>query len=285
VRTEKSIAALRKQLGIEELGTEDLERELADLRTERAALLDRYQPLHPDVVRLDRRIEAAEEQLRAPAEPVAAPAASAPDNPAYLSVRSQIDIDDVELAALDQKEVTLRAKLTDLERRIAETPGVERDYYALARDIDNARRQHQEVSGKQMEAVVSQNLEMDSKGERFTPIEPPLVPERPVAPNRWLILGLAVVLALGGAVGVIALKEALDGSVRGTSELEHLVGAAPLGIIPMIVTTDEKRAKGRRRIGFAAATTAAVVTAVVLAHFFLAPLDVLWFMALRRFGV
>ena len=284
-RTERSIAALRKQLGIETVGSEDLERELDGLRGERSALLDRYQPLHPDVVRVERRIEAVEEQLRASSEPTAAAAAPAPDNPAYLSVQSQLDIDDVELAALDQKEQTLRTKLADVERRIAETPGVERDYYALARDIDNARHQYQEVSGKQKEAVVSQNLEMDAKGERFTPIEPPLVPERPVAPNRWLILGLALVLAFGSGVGVIALKEALDGSVRGPNELEHLVGVAPLGIIPLIFTADDKRTKGKQRMRFAAATTAAFVTLVTLAHFFVAPLDVLWFAALRRFGV
>jgi len=287
VRTEKSIAALRKQLGIEDdRAADDIERELADLRVERTALLDRYQPLHPDVVRLDRRIEAAEERLRT-ATATATPAAEAraPDNPAYLSVQSQIDIDEVELASLEQKERALKTKLADIERRIAETPGVERDFYAIARDLDNARRQHQEVSAKQMSAVVSQNLEMDSKGEHFTLIEPPLVPERPVAPNRWLIVALSVVLGLGASVGLIALREALDGSVRGARELEHLVGASPLGIIPLILTADERRAKGRQRVQLAAATTVAFVALVVLAHLFVAPLDVLWFAALRRFGV
>lgn len=286
VRTEKAIAALRRQLGVADDDRGDLEREIADLEAERTALLDRYQPQHPDVVRLDRRIEAAEEQLRAARESTTpAPAAPQPDNPPYLAVQSQLDIDDVELASLDEKEKTLKTKLADVERRIAETPGVERDFYALARDIDNARRQHQEVSAKQMSAVVSQNLEKDAKGEHFTLIEQPLVPERPIAPNRWLILALSVVLGLVASVGLIALREALDGSVRGARELGHLVGASPLGIIPLILTADERRTKGRQRLQLAAATTAGVVALVVLAHLFVAPLDVLWFAALRRFGV
>jgi hypothetical protein len=95
---------------------------------------------------------------------------------------------------------------------------------------------------------------------------------------------LATVLAVGAGVGAIVVGELLDGSVRGPSDLERLVGAPPLGIIPVILTDEDRRAKKRLRIRFAAGSAVAFVLLVVMAHLFIAPLDALWFAALRRFG-
>jgi succinoglycan biosynthesis transport protein ExoP len=287
VRTEKSIAALRAELGITADEREDLENELAALRAQRAALLDRYSEEHPDVVRLDRRIAAATERLSS--APQQSGGSNTPsqraDNPVYVQFAAQRAGAELDLQSLTQKEVALRKKLADLENRLLQTPSVERDYHALARDLDNARLKYQEVSAKQMEAVVAQNLENDSKAEHFTLIEPPLLPQRPIAPNRWLILALGVVLALGTGFGAVALREALDGSVHGPRELERLTRMLPLGVIPAILTPDEGRAKSRQRRRYAVATVSTLVALVVFAHFFVAPLDVLWFAALRRFGV
>jgi len=287
VRTERSIAALRAELGITPDEREDLEKEVASLRAQRTALLDRYSAEHPDVVRLDRQIAAAAERLAAVPEksgdPDAAPQRA--DNPVYVQLAAQRANAELDLKTLGQKETELRKKLAELENRLLQTPSVERDFHALARDLDNARLKYQEVSAKQMEAVVAQNLENDSKAEHFTLIEPPLLPQRPIAPNRWLILALGLVLALGAAFGAVALREALDDSVRGPRELERLTRMLPLGIIPTILTPDEEGGKSRRRTRYAVATVSTLVALVVLAHFFIAPLDVLWFATLRRFGV
>lgn len=287
VRTEKSIAALRAELGVTSEEREDLEKELESLRAQRAGLLDRYSAEHPDVVRLDRQIAATTDRLAAAPEKSgdADTGSQRADNPAYVQLAAQRASAELDVRSLTQKETELRKKLADLENRLLQTPGVERDYHALARDLDNARLKYQEVSAKQMEAVVAQNLENDSKSEHFTLIEPPLLPQRPIAPNRWLILALCVVLALGAGFGAIALREALDGSVRGPRELERLTRMLPLGIIPTILTPDDVQAKSRQRRRYAVATLSTLLALVVFTHFFVAPLDVLWFAALRRFGV
>jgi hypothetical protein len=126
---------------------------------------------------------------------------------------------------------------------------------------------------------------MDAKAERFNLIEPPLLPERPVSPNRFLILAMAVVLALVAAIATVAVREMLDSSVRGPADFDRLLGMIPLGIIPAIDTDEDRRQRGRRRIRFVTATAVVVVTAAVLVHMFVRPLDVLWLSALRRLGV
>jgi hypothetical protein len=125
---------------------------------------------------------------------------------------------------------------------------------------------------------------MGAKAERFTLIEPPLVPQRPVAPNRVIILLLAIVLAIAAAFGSVALREAADGSFRDSKEL-RLLGLVPLGIIPAIMTHEDHRSTNRRRVRYAVASLTVLVAAVVLAHFFVAPLDALWMATMRRLGV
>ena len=283
VRTRKAIASLRAQLGTAGQSAADIEAELAALRAQQSELRQRYEPQHPDVVRVEHQIEAAVARLReAQAGP---PPVVRATNPAYVQLQAQLASDTTERDSLQAKERELRRRIDDLEKRLSQTPAVERDYAALARDLESARLKHHEVSTKQREAVVAQNLEMDAKAEHFSLIEAPLVPERPISPNRWLIVALAALLALLGAGAGVAVREVFDSSVKGPADFQRLFGIAPLGIIPAILTADDQRVRGRRQVQVAAATAVALVAVIVFAHFFIAPLDALWFGALRRFGI
>jgi hypothetical protein len=283
-RTKKAIAALRAQLGIDETVTTDSGAELEELKASRIALLERYGSLHPDVVRVERQIEAAEARLQetSPAPP---PPTTRPTNPAYVQLQAQLASDAVELASLVEKEAAVRRQIATLEERLLQTPAVERDYHGLTRELDSARVKYQEFSTKQREAAASENLEMDAKAERFTLIEPPLVPGRPESPNRGVIFLASVVLALVAALAVVVARELVDSSVKGPSEFERRFGLAPLGVIPAILTADDLRLRSRRRVQAFAGAVAVVLVAVVLAHVFVAPLDALWAGALRRLGV
>jgi uncharacterized protein involved in exopolysaccharide biosynthesis len=179
----------------------------------------------------------------------------------------------------------LNARLADYQQKIAVSPTIEREYRELSRDYDNAQLKYREIRAKEMEAQVAQNLEAGRKGEKFTLIEPPLPPEEPVSPNRPLILALGVVLSLALAAGIAALLEALDTSVRGRNDLLDIFNTAPLAIVPQIALA---RAPGynRRRLHLTTGAAALLgILAVVAVHFLYRPLDVLWFTALRRFGL
>ena len=76
-------------------------------------------------------------------------------------------------------------------------PQVEREYRSLMRDYENALAQYQETKAKQSRADVGKQLESESKGERFTLIDPAALPEEPISPNRPAILFLGFVFSLG----------------------------------------------------------------------------------------
>jgi hypothetical protein len=116
-------------------------------------------------------------------------------------------------------------------------------------------------------------------------IEPPLVPQQPVSPNRAIVLFLGLLVAGGVGVAMIALRDVLDHSVHGPRELATIAAAAPLGVIPRIIT-DEDRERNRRRFTIAAVSgCAAAVVLLGVVHFFVMPLDDIWFRAARRIGI
>src|SRR3970282_765749 len=101
------------------------------------------------------------------------------------------------------KSDLLRAKLADYEKRILQTPQAEREYLNILRDYNNAREKYRDIKAKQMEAQVGQGLEKERKGERFSLIEPPQLPEKPIKPNRPAIIFLGLIFSLGSSLGYV----------------------------------------------------------------------------------
>jgi hypothetical protein len=208
-----------------------------------------------------------------------------PDNPAYIQIKAQREAAANERASLLGQRADLRTRVDNLERSMANAPGVEREYSVLMRDLQGAQIKYQEVRQKQMAAQVAENLETEQKGEKFTLIEPPLVPEEPSSPNRPLVLILGLLLALGAAIGVPLLLEAVDGRVRGSRDLTRLVSVSPLAVIPWMQTDEETRAHRRKHRMLLAGAAIAGVALLLLVHLLVRPLDVLWMVMLRRFGI
>ncbi|HKR46485.1 MAG TPA: hypothetical protein VJU59_43630 [Paraburkholderia sp.] len=281
VRMKREIAGLESQLG-KSVSAGEIARDLEKARGELAAAREHYGPEHPDVVKLERIVAGIESS--AGATITAEADAEGADNPAYIQVKSQREAAINERASLQDSRQGVSRKITSLEASLTQAPNVEREYRVLARDLDNAQLKYAEVRQKQMEAKVSQNLEVERKSERFTLIEPPLVPEEPVSPNRKAILALGFLLALGAAAGIVFLLESLDSSVRSRRDLENLLTVPPLAVVPWMDTPqDRKRRVQRHRLAASGAVTSVLLGALMI-HLFYRPLDVLWHVAMRKFG-
>jgi polysaccharide biosynthesis transport protein len=278
----------------------DLRRSLDDAKTQLAAAQQRYGPEYPDRIRLEKLVPSLQKDLDAA---IAAQAAKGPavggtdatntgamkpkdaDNPAYIQIEAQLSATRNELDALTAEETRLRAEREGYEHKLALEPDTEKQYRALLVDYDDAKAKYQELRAKQQEATVSKNLEADRKGERFTLIEPALVPEEPVSPNRPLVLALGLVLSLGLGIGAGAANESLDDTVRGRRDLVRLLaGPAPLAIIPRIEAEVIQPKPWRQRLFIGLGILLAIVVALTAINFLYRPLDVLWFVAVRWLG-
>jgi uncharacterized protein involved in exopolysaccharide biosynthesis len=285
VNTEREVAGLEKEVNAED-GTSDVVRQLTDAKAKLATLLEKYTTEHPDVIHLQHQIDALEKSVAAqPDGKGLQKAQSHADNPAYIQVKGQIDALDAERKASELKRNELQAKLDDYERRLIAEPAVEKEYRSFSRELENAQLKYQQIRNKQSDVQVSENLETERKGERFTMIEPPLPPEKPVSPNRLLIIAMGVALSLGAGFGAAVLKDSMDPSIRGINDVRRMLMVAPLVAIPSIVTVAEARS-GRRMMMLAWLGAFAVLAAAVIAvHLLVRPLDVIWIGLLHRFGL
>ena len=282
IKMQREINALRRETGGGDSAAEQ-EKRLTGMRAEFASLREKYSENHPDVIKLKRAIASLEQAAAAPR--ATTPRTVKPENPAYITLQSQLRAAEKELQTLQAKRNDLKAKMATYEARIEQTPQVERVYLDLNRDHENSLRRYQELKAKQMEAEVAQELEKGSKGERFSLIDPPQYPEKPDSPNRPAILLLGLLLSIGGGLSYGTILESLDQSVKSSKELLSLGLAPLLATIPYMVNDAERSHKRKTRAVVATSGLAMLVVVVVLIHMLWMPLDVLWYSILRRLSV
>lgn len=285
IKVQQEIAALELETGDVDDSSE-LSKQLQELRAGRAELSLRYAEGHPDVSALDRRIAVLERELKKDRprkhRSTERLSESQADNPAYLNLLAQKEANAVEIEGLNRRRAELRNKLLDYERRLQHTPEVERQYYALAHEWENAAVRHKELKAKYMEAEIGEQLERKSKGERFAIVEPPQLPEKPIKPNRPLLATLGSVFALAAAFAYVMLREALDHSIRKPRQIMALVGEPPLALIPDFRhSTTQSRSLTQWLLIFGM-IFAITLLLLMLIHWFLIPLDVLWFRGVRK---
>jgi len=212
--------------------------ELVTLQGQLAEARVRYTPDHPDVKRLQRQIETLMAQPG-----TSTSASTAPNNPEYLAVQSQLATVNRELGALRAAADRARSQIYTYQNSLGSAPRVEQEYAELARQSDLLRGQYQDVQNKLREADVARSLEGEQKGARFTQIVAPNVSSSPYSPNRTGIILLGFLL--GGALGVAiaVLAESSDPTIRGMRDLRQFVNVPAIAAVPVLENAADRRTR------------------------------------------
>ena len=67
------------------------------------------------------------------------------------------------------------------------------------------------------------------------------MPDRPISPNRVRIAGLGSVVSLALGLGLAALAEMLNQSIRTARDMELQLNIRPIAVLPVIMTDREIR--------------------------------------------
>lgn len=283
MKMKQEIDALEKEAG-ESSDADEASKRLMEARTALAADSERLGPEHPDVLQTRRKVAGLEQELHRLRSVPRKVTHQRPENPAYINLQAQLNSVTSSLEALRNTRTDIKRRLQGYATRLERGPEIEPEYLVLMRDRDTSGQKYQEIRSRLLEAKVSEGLEVQRKGERFSLIDPPSLPEKPYKPNRFAIVLLGFLLAVGGGIGAGAAAEALDHSIRTPDQLVVLTQQFPLAVIPFMPNeNDLSHVKLRRRV-VQTAGVGVVATTIVLVHIFVTPLDVLWFSALRRFG-
>lgn len=210
---------------------------LEELQVRLDNLKTRFSDQYPDVIEVKSEIAKIEKENES--KGVAGSSGVMADNPAYINLAAQLASTRSEIASVGKQITANEDKIAHYRKLIEATPRVEEFYRTLISERDNLQHKYSELRQKHMQAQVAQGLEKNQQGERFSLIEPPLLPEKPSKPNRLAIILIGLVLGLGAGVGTAAMLEFSDQSIRTPGALSQLTS------IPVLVTIPEIGGKGK----------------------------------------
>lgn len=283
IKAKREIDSLQKEIG-SNADLNKMNAELTDKKAELALILKQYSEKHPDVLKLQKQITALQQAMMEAKQHENGSVAVQPDNPAYITLKSQLEAADSEIRSLDYSRGQINNKIAELRQNLRQAPLIEKEYIDMVQELDNTNLRYREVSAREMEAQIAQQLEVEKKGERFTLIDPPQEPLEPVSPNRIAILFLGFVLALAGGFGSVALAEMLDSTIHSEKAIAAILGVAPLATIPYLESQQESDDLKKRRKTLLIGSLIAGMAAVAAFHFIIMPLDVFWYKLLRVVG-
>lgn len=190
-------------------------------------------------------------------------------------LKAQLEAAEIKLVVLEKQKKDVLAKIEQQERDMTLSPIINRELLVLQRDYENAKQKYEEVRSKQLNAKITQNLEQDNKAERFSLVEPPVLPDKPIKPNRLQLMGIAIPAALLIPAIFALLLEMINPKVRGVKAVSAMMGQYALVTIPLI--QDHKQLSKRRKTFFILLLMGLVIfsLSLIVLNLFVMPLDLL----------
>lgn len=285
--TENELQRLELELSAAKSGLDLVETpvyRLKQLKAEYRQASINYKDTHPTIRALKRKIEMLEKG-EVSEDDIATPATDTGvliSSELILKIEMLITTAKGRLKSLDSQRKPMRKKIAKHEKQIIETPQVELGLSSLLRDHNSAKNKYEEIQAKQLTAQIAENLEGENKSERFSLIDPPVLADKPIKPNREKIILIGLFLALATAIGIAFLLEMLNQRIRGKGALASVLGESPLVEIPYITTSGEhlerKLLIKKSAIGFAIL----LIVSLIVMHFAYMELDLLFYKILAR---
>lgn len=254
-------------------------RQLDQARQQLTTMLATFAPQHPKVKQLEAQIASLEDIVRAQL-----PAATG-SNPATSMLDVQIADLDTRIALLEEEREKILKDLAELKESIDRTPANQIALDSLQRDYNNIQQQYNIAVDKLAKAAAGEEIEVRSKGERISLVEPATEPSRPSRPNRVFLAGAGTAAGALLGIAVIVLMELLNRAVRRPTDLVKSFGITPIATIPYMRTPRETM---MRRLTFAAMLAVAVlgIPAMIYAvHVYYQPLDIIIGKVASKFGI
>lgn len=269
-----------------QVSTPEIDARIAAQKQNLDGLLQRFTEQHPDVVNTRRLLKDLEDQKRketaelrkaamANPPPLAGPTGGGASMAAQELGR-MLAASEVQVAALKARVSEYESRLARAREQMKTAPQIEAEYAQLNRDYGVHKKNYEDLVARREQAGLSGELESASGIADFRLIDPARASDKPVAPNRLLLLPLALIAAIGAGMAVAFVLSQLRAVFFDARAVRNTIGLPVLGVVTLI-RTDAARKRDRRDM-----TLFGVASAGMLG-FFVAVVGVLIFLG-RRAG-
>ncbi|MBI4775009.1 MAG: hypothetical protein HY788_12660 [Deltaproteobacteria bacterium] len=276
----KSTTGQHQDLTQKKARLQQLEHDLAQLKA-------KYSGKHPAVLKSSAELEALQQEVAAAEQPSSTqtansePTLNEATNPAYVSLKSEVEKAQVRLKFLRKEKERLIEERDQTQKKLRTMPGVEKQYRELTTDYETVRTRLSQLEQKYQVAKIAEGMEEGQLAEKFTMIEPPYLPEEPYKPNRPAILLISLVLGSGFGIGMGSIKEFSDHAIRTPEEVERITGTTVLTIIPNILSPGDKRRRRLKAVSAVILIVGVPVLGLAAIHFLYMDLYVFYYKVLR----
>jgi polysaccharide biosynthesis transport protein len=194
---------------VNNLLSEKLRGELSDLEIERSKLLKVYKDKHPEILKIDARIQQVQQRIAD-------------------EIQTMLRAVQAEHKVAKAREDTLFNNVNQMRREGQDLNEKEIQYLALQRESETNQQLYDSVLKRLKETGVTGGLETNN----VRIVEAATPPTAPVRPRRLWNLGLSLAVGLGLGIAVAVALEYFDTTVRTPDDVERYIGLPVIAIIP-----------------------------------------------------
>jgi succinoglycan biosynthesis transport protein ExoP len=152
-----------------------------------------------------------------------------------------------------------------MDALLGQMPREQEEWSKLQRDKSVSQKIYDELLTKLENAKVSKDLQVTNKSGAFRVVDPAILPQLPIKPNRVAMILFGILAGILSGVGSAFGLEYLKPTFKDEGTIESTLKVPVLALIPEIITEDDKASAQKldRRIFIAAAAYLAVIALVL----------------------
>ena len=194
-----------------------------------------YTEKHPEVQRLKSELAAAEAAAeKAQTAPAVSREPALAADPTYRQLLAERET--VRLRIRDRERALQRAEgeITKYQQRVDAAPMAEQQLSSLTREYDLEKQLYNNLSARQQQAILTEDLERRRASEQFAILYPAALPTQPSSPDVVRIMLLASLMGVAAGIGLTFAREYLDRTVHDARTLQQEFELPVLAEIPRI---------------------------------------------------
>ena len=225
------------------ISTPEIDGRIDALKRNLDGLLQRFTEQHPDVSNTRRLIKELEEVKRNEIKEMrksamANPGSSANNSLVFQELNRMLANSEVQVASLKARVGEYLARFNRARELMKTAPQIEAEYVQLNRDYDINKKNYNDLVSRRESAALSGDLESAAGVADFRLIDPPRANPKPVAPNRLLLMPLALLAALGAGLLVSFAASQMRAVYFDVRSLREAVGLPILGVVTLVITEE-----------------------------------------------
>jgi polysaccharide chain length determinant protein (PEP-CTERM system associated) len=237
---------------------QDIDKRISAQKTKLDELLRTYTEQHPDVVGVRRVIEQLEEQRKQEIDALQKAAAASPQstgssgarNPVFEQMRVSLSDAEANVASLKARLSSYESQYNQLKASARLVPQAEAEFAQLNRDYDVQKKTYTDLLARREATTMGVDVQ-DTGGTQFRVIDPPRVAPQPVAPTRVMMVGLALLAALGAGLAASFIANEVMPVFQDARDLREFAQRPIVGMVSLLSNESTVRRKRRHAYVFA----------------------------------